>query len=332
MSYTSPIFAELEKQPGIGRFVDSDFRNKEVNPDGFMLATSPDNAPRGTYAPVLEDKAGFTIIDKSEWPDRIEEMDQQGGGLERFIIHIYNQGREGTCTSQQESQKGNVVDCMQFGPDEVVLRSPISIYMQVAPGPGTGSSVGENLVQTRTVGALPLADSATNEEIKHAMSSTGYKRSKYKDGWEEHASMLRSDEYFEIDTSAGFVTALFNGWPVGYGRQGHSILALRPVMRNGTVYVMYVNSWGEWGAVINGRKAYGFDSPSQYGTGATRYGCNCLCSNVVPPWQLERNERIERVTRGSGEVGQFDQDDSQDPMVNVPSLIPGDTPETDVTS
>ena len=295
MLYTSPIFDQITDDSG-SKFIDCDFRSKEINEKRFSLACSPEMAPKGTYAPILEDRADFDIIPKSEWSDRIEEMDNSGGGLERFIIWTYDQGSEGTCTSNQESQKGNVIDGLQYGIDNVVIRSPISIYMEVAPGPRTGSSVGGNLVQHRTVGALPITMDRNRDimgefwEERHSMTATGYSKSKYKSEWEDTAKYIRIDEFYEIATSGGFVTALFNGWPVGYGRQSHSILALRPVMKNGVVYVIYINSWGVWGFSINDRKAYGLDSPSQYGTGASRYGCNCVCSTVVPPWMTVGDE------------------------------------------
>jgi hypothetical protein len=62
----------------------------------------------------------------------------------------------------------------------------------------------------------------------------------------------------------GFITALLRGYPVVYGRSGHSICAVRPVFKGNKLYVKYANSWGNWG-----ENGYGYDSENMIRAGAS---------------------------------------------------------------
>lgn len=303
--YTSPCVLHWEAD-----YVDADFQASHVN-NGRALGCSPATEKAGTFAPIFEES--FPLIPASEWPDLVAEQDRLGGGLDRLIVHRYDQDGEGTCTSNQEAQGGNVLQAIQFGKDRVIPCSPISIYMQVAPGPNTGSAVGDCLRQHQRVGALPL-DTPRARELMGAqwtqgMDAVGYNKRKYWTGWEDTARYFRIDRHYDVTTPEGFITALLRGWPVGYGRSQHSILGVGVAMNNGVAYVRYINSWGAWGETRHGIQAYGYDSPRNYGTGAARYGCNAKVSVVVPPWERERMRNVRSLcasdahkkrTRGEG--------------------------------
>jgi len=283
MTYESPIF-----QTWSDKWLDIDFR--AVVPEGRMLgATEPTMT---TFkAPAFEE--AFPLMTDAEIKDFIKVQDEQDGNLDRLIVHRYDQDGEGTCTCNAGAQKYNVVAARQFGKHRVVPQSPISIYMKIAPGPNTGSSVGDCLEQQQDVGSLPIdtpeARAIMGQYAASAkfMRPVGYSKSLYQTGWEATADWFKIQESYEIDSAQGFLTALCHGWPVHYGRSGHSILAVRLALKSNTIYVVYVNSWGAWGETLHGIQAYGLDSPSAYGTGASRYGAHCACSVVLPPWEVK---------------------------------------------
>ena len=283
MSYTSPIFDSWSD-----RWLDVDFRANV--PEGMSLEAVPqsDDTFRGSQF-----EESFPLMTDAEVKDFIEDQDQHGGNLDRLVTHRYDQNGEGTCTCNAGAAKYNILAARQFGRDRVIPQSPISIYMKIASGPNTGSAVGDCLDQQRKTGSLPIdtpeARAIMGEYASgaHFMRAVGYDRRLYKDGWETTADWFKVHEFYQIDSAAGFKTALCRGWPVHYGRSGHSILGVRLAIKSGTIYVVYLNSWGAWGEELNGIRAYGLDSPSAYGTGAQRYGAHCACSVIVPPWEMK---------------------------------------------
>jgi hypothetical protein len=283
MSYTSPIFETWSD-----KILDIDFRSNV--PEGMSLGASERNADTFRAPIVFEEK--FKLLTDAEIIDFIKEQDARGGNLDRLVVHRYDQNGEGTCTCNAGAAKYNILAARQFGKDRVCPQSPISIYMKIASGPNTGSGVGDCLKQQVNIGSLPIDISESRiimgkyANDAHFMRAVGYDRRLYKSGWEVTADWFKIHEYYEIDTAQGFKTALANGWPVHYGRSGHSILGVRLAVKSNTIYVIYLNSWGAWGETLNGIKAYGLDSPSAYGTGAQRYGAHCACSVVVPPWEI----------------------------------------------
>jgi hypothetical protein len=107
------------------------------------------------------------------------------------------------------------------------------------------------------------------------MPHTGFYKP-YPAGWEDTAALFRAEEWFEISSLAGMVTANLMGFPVVYGRDGHAIVLVRLTLQGGRLVGVYANSWGKWGAVLNGMQGFGFDSRSKLTTGANRYGCFAL--------------------------------------------------------
>jgi hypothetical protein len=80
----------------------------------------------------------------------------------------------------------------------------------------------------------------------------------------EVARQFKLLEWSIFRTYEGILSALLRGWFVGVGRQGHSIIYVRPTIRNGRIGVLYQNSWSEsWGAAAgNMPGGFGFDSES----------------------------------------------------------------------
>lgn len=237
----------------IDQFLDVDFTRQPQYVRGF----NADDYGRNRSSRAYEDAA--ELIPESEWKDRIAAIDAAGGGADRLVTRIYDQKNEGSCVANACCQSHEIVQALQFGKDAVTHLSAISVYKKIGRSPGSGAMVSDGLDQMRDVGALPLDDDKNRPKWgTKCFPNTGF-YNKYPDGWEEVAKNFRIDEWDEIRSFAGLMTALLNLQPVVVGRQGHSICYCRPMLRNGSYVAKYANSWHEsWGD-----KGFGYDSLSQ---------------------------------------------------------------------
>jgi hypothetical protein len=253
------------------KYLDVDFTDRAVN-QGNLLGCQVRDDLVGESFPLFED--AFTLYPESEWAQRIARIEQSAGWLERVVAEIMNQGREGSCASNATVQAQQVIEAIQAGRNHVVLKSAISLYKQVGRSAGSGSTIGGNLRALAKVGILPRTVSA-NERFAHTMPHPGFSR-RYPGGWETTAAKFRAEEWFEVTSLAGMVTACLMGFPCVYGRDRHAIVLIRVTMQNGRLVGVYANSWGDWGATLNGMRGFGFDSRLKLTTGASRYGCFAL--------------------------------------------------------
>lgn len=211
--------------------------------------------------PVFED--AIPLIPREQWPTAIKALEDQGGGLDLLVTRIYDQKSEGSCVSNATCQAMEIIQAMRSGRKNVVHLSAISLYKRCGNSPGSGSMVSTNLKEILATGVLPLDNAENKARFKHTMANTGF-YDKYPDGWKETAKRFRGYEVYDVRSYDGFITALLRGYPVTYGRSGHSIVAVRPVYKNGQLYCMFCNSWSSgWG--VNG---FGFDSESKIRSGA----------------------------------------------------------------
>jgi len=253
------------------KYLDVDFRDPAVN-QGNLLGCDERDDLLGESFPLFED--AFRLIPEVEWERRIVAIEAAGGWLERLIVEIMNQSREGSCASNATAQAQQIIECAQGGHESVVKKSAISLYKQVGRSASSGSTIGGNLRALATVGILPRTVSG-NERFAHTMPHTGFSL-RYPSGWEATAALFRAEEWFEVTSLTGMVTACLMGFPVVYGRDGHAIVLVRLALDNGRLIGVYANSWGEWGATFNGLRGFGFDSRAKLTTGAGRYGCFAL--------------------------------------------------------
>lgn len=231
-----------------------------------------------------------TEIDESLWPSLVDEMEHTDTGLEWLVKWILNQMREGSCVGNASAQQGNVLQAKQFGLDLAVALSAISMYDRIGSSPNSGASISDALDEGRARGFVPLS-SPENIAARNAdgsvrfpitMPATGFSR-RMPTGWETVAKHFRIDEYFICRSVEQMISALLNGHPTVVGRAGHSILYLRPVYKNGRLYVLYVNSWEDWGAPAGTHKfGFGLDSLSYIRSSAS--WCYAARTITVPPW------------------------------------------------
>ena len=252
---------------------DLQFVDVITGPSGSPLRDClPDEAKVGSRFPVFEDTQ--RVHPRSDWMDLLKE----NVSLERLIKWTHNQNPEGTCAANASALVYEVGSTLTVGVGATMMMSPISVYRWIAPGPDSGSNIGDNLVQARKVGFLPVdtpENRATLQKMglnpSHVLKHTGYSQ-KFPTGWQETAAYFQPDEAYEIATFNGIVSALLDDFPVVYGRSGHAIAGVTPVYRNGVWYVKYGNSWGKWGEVgENQLQMFGYDSESFLSNQIPRY-------------------------------------------------------------
>lgn len=258
------------------RWVDADFRQHPNYVFGDLGVRA--------FGPRLRDFADVVPdIPDSEFPRLAEEMKQAGGGLTQLVTRICNQKNEGSCVANAFVQAAEIKQAEQFGRDRVVPLSAISLYKRIGSSPNSGAMVDDGIEELTRGGAVPLDTPENRARFGGVvMPHTGF-YTKYPAGWEAVAKQFAGHEWYAVRSVTSLITALFKGFPVVVGRQGHSICYCDVVYRNGQLGVVYANSWDySWGfAAGSMRGGFGLDTLSQVRMSAT--WAAALRSVVVPP-------------------------------------------------
>lgn len=245
-----------------------------VPPHGKATGCLPRTTRPGERFAVAEDVEA--PIPRDEWSERLAEMVAR----DRKPWHqvTKDQDGEGSCTSNATSgwYEHMLVDA--FGEDAWVETSPISLYRRCASGPNSGSSLDCNLRELCDGGILPTDNAANRERFAHVHPNIGYYTA-LPAGWEETAVEFRADEFLDVTTFDGLVSAILRGRFVVYARASHCILGVSLRYQGGVWYLKYLNSWGAWGA-----DGYGYDSESYVSGSIRTYGAFASGSIVVPRW------------------------------------------------
>lgn len=264
--------ADLDEQ-----FVDVDFTKDERfvfgdlgrNPSKLMCAAADDEVP---------------LIPESQWRDEAEKLEAAGGGLDKLVVNIFDQGQEGSCVGNSTTQQHQVMQAVQFGKQNVVKLSAISLYKRIGTSPNSGAMIDDALEEMSLRGELPL-DTAENRQRfgSMVMPPRGF-HTPMPVGWQDVAKQFRADERLIIESQEALFSCLFRGFPVVVGRAGHSILYLRPKWDGKKWLVKYVNSWSEqWGEGFGEFKGgFGYDSASLFRESAQ--WAFAVRSIVVPSW------------------------------------------------
>lgn len=210
------------------------------------------------------DYAEFADVEDVYTRERIEEevrkQEAAGGTLDELVNWILNQKREGSCVGNAITQAVMVILAKQFGKAWTTFLSAISIYKQIGRSASSGAMVSDAMTAVRDVGILPLDTPENRAKYgDHVMPATGFS-TPFPSGWKETAAKFKGFEFLVIRNVLQLLTALLKGYPVVVGRQGHSIVYLRVMFRNGRLVVKYANSWDEsWGD-----EGFGYDTEQQF--------------------------------------------------------------------
>lgn len=237
----------LEDHP----FIDVDFSK---DPHFVFGDTTPDGEK---FLGMQEYGDVYETIDDSLVDGLIEQQEAAGGGSEWFIKYILNQLREGSCVGNAETAMQMILQALQFGLDNVILLSAISMYKQIGSSANSGANVADALDASANVGQLPLDTPENRAKFgSMVMPATGFS-TPFPTGWKDTAKLFRTAKSLVVKNIAQMNTCLLNKHPVQVGRQGHSITYVKVFLKNGKRNYLYVNSWGDWG-IPAGKMPYGF--------------------------------------------------------------------------
>lgn len=243
-------------------------------PAGFKTGCLPRTDKLGAEFDVFEDH--ITPFPRSKWAELAEKSTRLG----ELVKKCRDQDGIGSCASDAASQCNEMVRNLELGKGLWLEMCSISIYQTVSGGRDRGSSIDSNLRFMRDKGVLP-ADTPENKKLmrelgldeNHVMRNRVFPQ-RYPNGWEETAKHFCVEEWYDIASIEGFVTALYHGFPVSYGSRAHAKVGLSLVRRDGTWKIAYQNSWSEsWGeAAFGSPGGVGYESVSQIEAALPSYG------------------------------------------------------------
>jgi len=288
--YTSPAIANIDD-----RYIDVNFENEAADA-GKSLGCNPmaDADIERLFADgVASDFPDSELIPESQWDGLIQQLDRDGGWLERRLVEIKDQGQEGSCVSQSSTTAHQIIQALEWGDDQVRVLSAISVYRECAPGPNTGSNVGDVMRQMQKVGGIP----SNRFDLAKADVSAGHYAATHPDvgyskrpptGWESTAANFRVDEWWRLPSLKHIVSASLKGFPVVGARSRHCICFVRWFLKSGKRVFCYVNSWGQdWGSTLEistgPANGFGFDSESTVASWASREAW-CPRTIIKPSW------------------------------------------------
>lgn len=258
------------------QFVDVDFAKVAKHEGRFLGCAGPgDLSKMRSFGDVVPE------LSSSEIAAEIEKMDAAGGGAERLVTRIYDQNGEGSCVANASSQANEICQALQFGKENVVHLSAMSLYKRIGSGPNSGAMVSDGLDEQQSRGVLPLDTPENRAKFgDKVMPNCGW-RTPYPAGWEATAAQFKVVEAYVVQNVNQLQTALLRQYPVVVGRAGHSICYVRATGKG----VIYVNSWGGWGfAAGDFQNGFGLDSGGMVRSSAG--WAYVVCSVTVPAWRL----------------------------------------------
>jgi len=199
-------------------------------PEGQATGCLPRTTKYGECCAKLEDSVEI-ITDDRVFLEAI--IRPRAETLLSCVPSVFSQGRVGSCASEGGTGLTKILRAWSGAP--FVELSPWSMYAFTSGGRDRGSSVGETLIHLREVGVL------TMETWPRTIP---WNRKPSPDLLDSEACKYRVDEFFDIMTIEGVMTALTLNYPVQFGWQGHScvLLALKSLTE-----AYYLNSWGaDW--------------------------------------------------------------------------------------
>jgi hypothetical protein len=253
-------------------FVDVDFEKRR--PKGVGLGWKA-----GASYGYRDYAAARPVLTRAQCIEEGQRIQAEGTGNAQLVVEVKNQRNEGSCVGNASTSGLQVIQARRLGKDKVTLLSAIATYKQIGRSAQSGAMIDDSMEALQEVGTLPL-DTAENREKygNQVMPATGFS-TRFPANWKETAKHFRLDEVLVCRGVDQLLTALVCGHPVVVGRAGHSILYLDVIYKSGRLYVLYVNSWGQWGQGA-GDFSYGFGLDSESYIRSSASWAYAMCSMV----------------------------------------------------
>lgn len=210
-----------------------------------VLPRDFDRVPVGSI--VGAPAAAFTLIPRSEWAERIAEMERTKSRLsdllEREGVPCLNQSQTNYCHSNSPALAIMALRAAQNQP--FVLLSPASIGGPVTGFRNEGAYISDALRQIISGGC------ASQEYVP----ANQIGQSGFKPGWKENALQHKVEEWWDLGRKDSgmfdrVMTMLLSRIPVcvAYNWWGHAVTLIDAVLlKNGAFGVRFRNSWGaDW--------------------------------------------------------------------------------------
>lgn len=170
------------------------------------------------------------VIPKSQWDEIADAQQKAKASLRSIVWGVLDQNGRGSCAQEQAGSAMMLVREFQGLPR--VKPNPWPNYFLATGGRDNGSSIDSAYRIGKERGWIPQSLLARKGSFKRQPQSL----------WDE-AQKYRFDEIYDVDGVVEFVSCLLQGFPVGYGRRGHAILAVEYLGRG---KFKMQNSWGNW--------------------------------------------------------------------------------------
>ena len=221
--------------------------------------------------------SGIPLVPESEWKDRAAASQH----MRPLVQKIKNQRSRPSCASNAATQCLEISTMLQLPQSNWIELSAAHLYIRVGLGRGRngGSYLSDNLKElTSGPGVLPVDKPETRAFLEEKGFRSNHVYNEWDDkqpqpqDWEQTAPQFRifPDEVYNISNFQEFVSCIFAGHPVCYGRAGHAICGVDVEYDGNTCHIVYANSWGNWGD-----EGYGYDSQRYIERNGGSYGAWC---------------------------------------------------------
>lgn len=205
-------------------------------------------AAYGSALPKMED-AGIALVPRSEWPDRMAEMDAKKMWPADWITWpAKNQQTTNFCWANGPCGAAELIRVMQGLP--YVELSAASVTCMVNGYVNRGGYGLDAVTYMAETGACPveLWPNCTIDRRLDTVASQAMRK------------RFRTYEFVDLPTTFdAVVSALLNGFPVavGYDWWGHEVFAVAADALSRTEFTLMIrNSWGDWGSKYAGQSGF----------------------------------------------------------------------------
>ena len=228
------------------QFVDVDFADVTQIPDGKSTGSrfeTPYEAARNM--PCLSFAETNIMIPQSEWRAKAEQVEKE---IRSGVQRRHDQDGVGQCVAESTTYAMEFRAYFSMGLPHWVALSPSSLYSRIGTSNNSGAYVSDGAKYSQTQGVLPLS----GEDYQHTMGEVGYSPRELNgmQGWQNTAKMFRA-EWQQCNSREEMVSAMLQFKPVIMGRRGHSMAYIFIKYEGSTLYVAALQSWGEYGEVLN---------------------------------------------------------------------------------